>query len=81
MAQILLGFERKVIEPMGDYGHQNIKIDLDRDRRGKGIEAEELNRFCYTIFNSPSFSVTDDDGVNRNSSVRSQLLTIQFRPC
>ena len=50
---------------MGDHGHKNIEMDLNQDWGGKGIEAEELDRFCYTIFNSPSLSVTDEDGGNR----------------
>ena len=54
-----------MIESISNHGHQNIKVHLNQHGGGKGVKTEELDCFCYAVFNPPSLGVAEYEGMYR----------------
>ena len=52
-----------MIKRMSDHCHQDIEMNFDQDGRRKCVEAEELDCFGDPVFNPPSLSIAQHDGL------------------
>ena len=51
----LLG--QHVVQGIGHHGHNDIKVNFNKDRRRQGIKIEKLDCFRNDIFDTPSAGV------------------------
>ena len=49
------------VERIRDHGHRYIKMNFDKDGRGKSIEVEKLHGLGDAIFHSPSSCIVADE--------------------
>jgi len=63
------GFGKLPIDTTGDYGQQHVKIDIQGDRGGEGVEVEEIHGIRQTVFDEHASGVTRDEGLERGGHV------------